>query len=130
MAELFERTIASGKKAININVLTQQMEAAKDGNNESIPEKNESENNQPSSPEILPDEWEESLLNTPQEQNLSEPQLPTISQLIQDSLNSSSSFNVISLPKEKQAKKNLSIIQKKIHLKGRKIRTWYNLKQL
>ncbi len=82
MAKLFEKTVASGKKAINIHALTRQIEAAKDGNNESIPKENESENNQPSSPEILSDKWEESLSNTPQEQDLSEPQLSTVSQLI------------------------------------------------
>ncbi|MCJ1344678.1 hypothetical protein MMC31_002881 [Peltigera leucophlebia] len=95
------------------------MEAAKDGNNESVPEENESENNQSSSPEILPDEWEESLPNTSQEQDLSESQLPTVSQLIQDSA-SSSSFNVTPLPKEKQAKENPSTIQKKDTPKGKK----------
>lgn len=67
MAELFEGTVASDKEAINIHALTRQMKAAKDGNNGAIPGENELENNQPSSPEILPDEWEESLPNTPQE---------------------------------------------------------------
>ncbi len=67
LAELFEGTIASGKETINIHALIRQMKAAKDGNNGSIPEENESENNQPSSPEILPDEWKKSLSNTPQE---------------------------------------------------------------
>ncbi len=79
MAELFEETVASGKEAINIHALTRQMEAAKDENNESIPEENKLENNQPSSSEILPDEYGELLPNTPQKQDLSEPQLPTVS---------------------------------------------------
>ncbi len=72
LAELFEETIASGKEAINIHALTRWIEAAKYGNNETIPEKNESENNQPSSLKILLGELEESLPNTPQEKNLPE----------------------------------------------------------
>ena len=56
LTELFEETVTSSKEAINIHALTRQMKAAKDGNNESITEENESENNQTISPEILPDE--------------------------------------------------------------------------
>lgn len=113
LADLFERNVAGGKEAISIHALNRQVETAKYGNNESVPGGNESRKNQPSSPEIFSDDWKESLSNTPQGKSLPEPQLPTVSQLIQESSSSSSSsFEVTPFLVEKQVKENSFNVQK------------------
>ena len=67
LAELFKGTVAGGKEAVSIHLMTRQMDAAKNCNDSPILEGNESEKEEPSSPEMFPDDWEESLPNTPRE---------------------------------------------------------------
>ena len=76
LEELFDRTVADGKYAISIHVLTSQIHAAKNLDKHFISKSEDGElKSKPlESSEIFADDWEDSLANTPQKQVLPKPE--------------------------------------------------------